>query len=307
MALAKLEELGAPFPEMFLIDLAFTLSDLRQRMLTALVKPLTSEEFPDWIKEFDGIAQSCSRLANGVMRHIRLGLHDPLQPGSGEKKRSIRKIKALAFDQQVDAVVGQFGGDRKMATLAVINEQLFGKKGEDSLPELDTSREETQKYSDQEIGMTSEVRDVLLVERAHDLYDLHLQTTPDAGVATWPVILSKFTYDVGAEKALLAAKIRSDTVFGTYKQIHNCRLLAVPANLLPSEEPYSRRKAEEHFGRLLKRPKYREYIGYFLPLTPMRVRGEHVYYIILPSECKGKISISQWDLGTPPKDRSVAA
>jgi len=125
-----------------------------------------------------------------------------------------------------------------------------------------------------------------------------------AGVTAYPVVLAQYGLEDCAEDALTEAGIKIARIFGSYRQIHNCRLMGIPSMVLPGNLQYSRQIAHEFLDRLQQHPKWGKYArDFYIAAALPHTIGTHTYFILLPETCRTLIEIERWDFGNPPTPR----
>ena len=121
------------------------------------------------------------------------------------------------------------------------------------------------------------------------------------GVVSYPIVLGNFSTQRGFDLALNRRGIQFDKVWGSYIQIHNCRLLGVRRGVLPGNSEYAHRAVREFLDILEKDADGENLVhGFDLSDAPSRSNGLHTYFVLLPSDCLGLLRIEQWDFGQSP-------
>ena len=119
------------------------------------------------------------------------------------------------------------------------------------------------------------------------------------GIVSYPVVLSQFRDDRDTVKKLRTRGIVMETVFRRYRQISNCRMLGAAVGVFPREAKMARQAALEALEALKEQRGFRVQVrGFYLSRAAARTNGKHTYYILLPNEVAGHLSINQWDFGS---------
>lgn len=260
-----------------------TLGNLQVRAVTAFNRPLFSTERSEWVDDLDRLSTECHRMAL-AMQHADKLLQQEIKRET-KKQRLAKKLRKSA--------------DGGLASqLGVLKEQMVDageweadKPNEEEQEERKLRRRElsTEHWYDKEAAKLAEAArfDVGYLNPAHDV-----------GIIQYPVILTYYRFSREADGLLTAAGIRTAKVYGSYLQIHNCRLIGIKVGTLPGNAVYARRYAQDLLTRMQETPEWGSSCRkFFLAQANPLVGQGHTYYVLLPDTCKGHVYIEEWGWG----------
>jgi len=274
--------------EAFGPELAAQVAWLRSTAFTALGnKQLYPTERATWVAELDDVSSSAFRTAEALsVADAALRREEELR-ATAQQLRKRRLREAGTFHDQLKMVAGG------LAPADQVEEVLTEEQQEER--KLRRRRLAKAAWYDKEAFK--------LRESGRFTVEL-LPGNEGAGVTAYPVVLAQYSLSNTAEEALAEAGIKIARIFGSYRQIHNCRMMGIPNGVLPGNLQYSRQIAHEFLERLQQHPKWGRYTrGFYIAPALPHTTGKHTYFILLPESCRALVEIEQWDFGNPPKQQ----
>lgn len=261
---------------------------LRERAITSLGKrTLYDDERAAWIEDLDEVSSDAFKMAE-AMRAADRAAEAALT--EAQKKRAFKdKLRKTAASE---GLAGQ---------LELIRKEADGDLGDGTAVPLSEEDKEEIKSKRMEAAQDKWFQKQDETLRGAARFNVSLVNEDDgATVTSYPVILANYRLSKKAQDKLSAAGIRMVKVYGMYQQIHNCRLLAIPRELLPADKTYARRRAQEFLQRMANVERLKDKVrGFYLAHAPSVLKTSHVYFILLPESCRGEIRIESWDVSKP--------
>jgi len=279
----RLALIGEELPdETFIYEAQMDVHDLRSRAITALSNaPLYREERAAWVDDLDALSSRSFRIAIAV------------ESAERQVKEEQRKVdEATRFKRKV-ARTGREKGLR--AQLELLQQQWDEQKP----PQLSEEEEEALKQRKRAVARGAWYNGEAAKMAEAQRFGAQLLAGEQPGITIYPVVLADYDLGRDAHDTLSEAGIQLERIFGSYHQIHNCRVLGIPVAMVPTSTRHARRVAQAILDQMQKSPEYGKLCrSFYLAYSPQRIKGTFAYFVLLPDTCKGEVTVRQWDFGS---------
>lgn len=277
-------------------EILSTLETLRRSLLTAFCHQVHKNEKEMWIRRMDKVG--------GLAYTMYLNCKEAAKPDDSEDHETGRKLSPedharRELKEQIE--LAKTGGFK--AQLDIIVKRMLAEENE---------RKHTQAVSEakeKHAGVTANEIDPHDYDTEFSKLAKHMRFTNNRllceetyGVTSWPVVLANYSIDKIALKSLIENGIQYDRVLGKYLQIHNCKMLGIRSEILPSKPQYYRRMAEEVFNVIASSNGVVK--GLCLSSAPAKTINSHTYFILLPTVSEKSTKIAQWDFYRVPQKQA---